>query len=248
MSPLFMPLWVKDYLAGTRHLRSAAQHGAYLLLILGLWEAGGRLAADDATLAGHACCTAEEWAVLKPSVLPFFRVSRGRLTHKRVSAELAKACGKLAVASKAGKASAAARAQKRSGNGATPVERPLDARSTNRTEQNRTDLPEDKSSGADAPLVASPPVAFDPDARAWETAKQVLTQQGGMKGPEAARYFGGLLARKKLMAKEMLPALDRALVNATRDPQSYLRAAAEAIARRGGRGGGPANNHGQDYC
>lgn len=89
-APPYMKLYWGDYHRGTRHLRTAAEHGAYLLLIGALWDAGGRLAADDDTLARHALLTEREWGKVKPTLLPFFKVSRGWLTHKRVTEELAK--------------------------------------------------------------------------------------------------------------------------------------------------------------
>jgi uncharacterized protein YdaU (DUF1376 family) len=85
-----MKLYWGDYHRGTRHLRTAAEHGAYLLLIGALWDGGGRIAADDETLARHAQMTEREWAKARVTILPFFKVSRGWLTHKRVSEELAK--------------------------------------------------------------------------------------------------------------------------------------------------------------
>jgi|GEM_PF-2149958 uncharacterized protein YdaU (DUF1376 family) len=89
-APPYMKLYWGDYHRGTRHLRTAAEHGAYLLLIGALWDGGGRIAADDETLARHAQMTEREWAKARVTILPFFKVARGWLTHKRVSEELAK--------------------------------------------------------------------------------------------------------------------------------------------------------------
>lgn len=88
--PFYMKLnWAHYHRDTYGVLTTAAHHGAYLLLLGALFDAGGRLKATDALLAGKACCTPEQWAALKPVVLPFFKVSRGWLTHKRVSADLA---------------------------------------------------------------------------------------------------------------------------------------------------------------
>lgn len=89
-TPPYMKLYWGDYYRGTRHLRSAAEHGAYLLLIGALWDAGGKLPADDSVLARHALCSDQEWAAIKGVVLPFFRVVRGHITQKRVTEEMAK--------------------------------------------------------------------------------------------------------------------------------------------------------------
>lgn len=99
-----MKLYVADYLGDTHHL-GALEHGAYLLLLMAMWRAGGTLPAADANLSRLARCTAEEWAQIKDLVLPFFKHSRGRLTHKRLAAEMAKyenISGKRAEAGKQG--------------------------------------------------------------------------------------------------------------------------------------------------
>ena len=87
-APPYMRFYWGDYHHGTRRLRTAAQHGAYLLLIGELWDAGGKLDADEQNLASLALCTPDEWAQMRDLILPFFHIARGKLTHKRVSAEL----------------------------------------------------------------------------------------------------------------------------------------------------------------
>lgn len=84
-----MKLYVADYLGDTHHL-NAAEHGAYLLLLMGMWRSGGTLPANDANLARLARCSPEEWAQIKGAVLPFFRRSRGRITQNRLAVEMAK--------------------------------------------------------------------------------------------------------------------------------------------------------------
>ena len=83
-----MRLHVGDYLGDTLHLK-ALEHGAYLLLLMAMWRAGGTLPANDANLSSIARCTAAEWARIKPVVLAFFKVRRGVLSHKRVAEEIA---------------------------------------------------------------------------------------------------------------------------------------------------------------
>jgi uncharacterized protein YdaU (DUF1376 family) len=88
-APPYMKLYVADYLGDTHHL-GALEHGAYLLLLMAMWRAGGVLPAHDANLAKLARCTPDQWAEIRAVVLPFFKVSRGRLRHKRLAAEIAK--------------------------------------------------------------------------------------------------------------------------------------------------------------
>ena len=80
----WMPLYIADYLADTAHL-SAAEHGAYLLLIMHYWRKGG-LPDDDAQLARIARMSPEEWSKVRPIIEAFFEPG---WTHKRIEKELA---------------------------------------------------------------------------------------------------------------------------------------------------------------
>jgi uncharacterized protein YdaU (DUF1376 family) len=66
----WMPLYVGDYLADTRHL-SAAQHGAYLLLLMHYWAKGG-LPADDQQLANIAAMDMRQWKRNRATLAIFF--------------------------------------------------------------------------------------------------------------------------------------------------------------------------------
>lgn len=84
-----MKLYVADYLADTTHL-TTREHGAYLLLLMAMWRAGGKLPANDVKLAKIVGMTAREWADVRLSILAFFRRRGAQLSHKRVISELAK--------------------------------------------------------------------------------------------------------------------------------------------------------------
>lgn len=101
-APPYMKLYVADYLGDTHHL-GALEHGAYLLLLMAMWRAGGSLPAMDANLAKLARCTPDQWSEIRDSVLPFFKRSRGRLAHKRLTEELAKYESTSGKRSEAGK-------------------------------------------------------------------------------------------------------------------------------------------------
>jgi uncharacterized protein YdaU (DUF1376 family) len=87
-APPYMKLFWGDYHKRTRHLKRD-QHGAYFLLIGEAWQLGGALPDDDAKLAAWALCTPEEWAAIKPVVMEFFALRRGKWWHDRVREELA---------------------------------------------------------------------------------------------------------------------------------------------------------------
>ena len=82
----WMPLHIGDYLKDTGHL-TAAEHGAYLLLIMRYWQDGG-LPADERLIARYARLSPSEWEESRAVIAALF--SDG-WQHKRIDAELAKA-------------------------------------------------------------------------------------------------------------------------------------------------------------
>lgn len=105
MSPPWMPLYIADYRADTPHL-SAAEHGAYLLLIMHYWQHGG-LPRDDGQLARIASMLPAEWKRSRATIAAFFV----NWKHARIDAELANADAKHARRSEAGKAGGFAKAK-----------------------------------------------------------------------------------------------------------------------------------------
>lgn len=106
----WMPLYWGDYLRDTGHL-SAAEHGAYLLLIGHYWTTGKPLPNDDTLLARIARMAPKAWKQARSIIEPFFQVSGNEWSHKRIAAELAKWERLIEAKSNAGRASALARAQ-----------------------------------------------------------------------------------------------------------------------------------------
>lgn len=78
-----MPLYVADYLADTGHL-SAAEHGAYLLLIMHYWQNGG-LPNEDRRLARIARMSPAEWDDARETLFDMFEDG---WRHHRIDAEL----------------------------------------------------------------------------------------------------------------------------------------------------------------
>lgn len=106
-----MQLYIGDYLRDTRHL-TTEQHGAYLLLLMAMWTAGGRLPKDENKLARYAGCTPSRWARIGADVIEFFTWDGEHLTSKRLSLELGKASEKAIKRAHAGKLGAEAKALK----------------------------------------------------------------------------------------------------------------------------------------
>lgn len=174
--PPYMRLYWGDYLRDTPHL-TRSQHGAYLLLLGALWNSGGKLPADDATLARRALCTPSEWSAMKETILAFFQVRRGKLTHKRLAVELAKYETTIGKRKAAGKAGSEVTNGKRSRSGAANAEQmptkpepkpesSLEA-SSRASRTTRRERPEARADGASGLRVIEGGVS---ETEAWETA------------------------------------------------------------------------------
>jgi uncharacterized protein YdaU (DUF1376 family) len=105
---VWMPWYIRDYLGDTTHL-TAAQHGAYLLLLARYWINRGPLPDDDAFLANTARMTAREWARNRPTIQAFFIVEGGKWSQKRADAEIQKSDKNCERQSDAGRKAAASR-------------------------------------------------------------------------------------------------------------------------------------------
>lgn len=79
----WMPIYVADYLADTRHL-TRAQHGSYVLLILEYWKRGS-LPQDEEQLARLAGMTPSEWKAEKSTLAAMFEPD---WKHKRIEEEM----------------------------------------------------------------------------------------------------------------------------------------------------------------
>lgn len=109
----YIPLFVADYLADTRHL-TAQQHGAYLLLIFNYWQTGKPLPNDDAKLARIACMNKRDWARNRDAILEFFSIRENLLVHSRIDTELSRVEAKSLKSKKAAQASVERRLNGRS--------------------------------------------------------------------------------------------------------------------------------------
>lgn len=143
----WMPFFVADYLRDTRHL-SAAEHGAYVLLILEYWERQGPLPDDDRALAHIARMTADEWAAARPTVTAFFKAVEKTLVHKRVSEELRKAKQVFESARKNGSRGGKAKSRNSKPPSSDPLavaKRPLSEPSSHKKEERKEVRKEDPS-------------------------------------------------------------------------------------------------------
>jgi uncharacterized protein YdaU (DUF1376 family) len=219
-----MKLYIADYHVETTEL-DVVGHGAYLLLLMAMWRAGGKLPRDEGKLARLAKCTPEQWASVRDDVMAHFKVSGGAIKHSRVAKEIAKYKAVVDGATEAGKASASKKARKNNAQASTNVEETSNEKPTNQNQN--SSYVEDKSS------TSSDPVSVDDPARtAWHLAEKVLVENGGMTQQAAKAFFGKLLRDNALTAQDLLGSIGGAISAGTRDPKSYLAKAAQGVAKR----------------
>jgi uncharacterized protein YdaU (DUF1376 family) len=89
----FMQLYVSDFVGDTL-LLSTEQIGAYLLLLIALWNADGVLPNEEAKLARVARLSVKRWRKIAVDLLPFFVLGEETLTHHRLAKELRKTAAK----------------------------------------------------------------------------------------------------------------------------------------------------------
>ena len=142
----YIQLYVADYLADTAHL-TAAQHGAYLLLIMNYWQRGKPLNNFNERLTNVARMSNDEWETNKKVLQEFFIIDGDEWTHSRIEADLAAVLSKSTKASAAGKASAQRKLNERS----TNVDRTFNHTDTD------TDTDTDKTYTAASAVKKSPP-------------------------------------------------------------------------------------------
>lgn len=106
-----MQLYVSDYLGDTRHL-SCEQHGAYLLLLMTMWNAGGSLPDDDVKLARIVGLSVKKWKAIRDDVIAFFTTTDGLIGHNRMTKELQKSEAKSHSRASAGARGGRAKALK----------------------------------------------------------------------------------------------------------------------------------------
>lgn len=107
----FMQLYVSDFIGDTLHL-STEQVGAYLLLLMAMWNAGGSLPNDDVKLARVARLSLKKWRAVAGDLLPFFEVENDRIAHGRLTKELQKSESKSQSRAAAGAEGGRAKALK----------------------------------------------------------------------------------------------------------------------------------------
>lgn len=116
-----MLLWTDAYMADTSHL-TTIEHGAYLLVLMAMWRAGGQLPDDEIRLARTARLSLDKWRRIAPTIRSFLTAADGFVSQKRLKQEFENARGRAEKASIGGNASAASKELKRLEQASTNVE------------------------------------------------------------------------------------------------------------------------------
>lgn len=106
-----LPLSTSAYLADTQQL-SLPQHGAYLLILMTMWRAGGWIVDNDRKLANICKVTLKKWLQIAPDIRSLLIARDGKLTQKRLLSETQKALNRVAQNKSNGSAGGKAKALK----------------------------------------------------------------------------------------------------------------------------------------
>lgn len=226
------PRYHRDALDGMERM-PLEERGAYTTLLDMMYDRAGPVPDEDRMLAGQMLVSVRGWKIIRERLIAAGKIEvidtqhGPALINGRVREELekqTKRSRKNAESGAKGGRNKPMMPPKVIGNNDND-EANASAKSKLETETD-TKGSEDKSS--DARRV----VSIDHDAEAWRQAVTLLTSQGGMTQAKARPFFGRLISLHKLEPRDLLPSLAKATVSGTRDPQSYLSRAAEAVARR----------------
>jgi len=87
--PHYLPFYTGDYRRATPHL-SAEEHGAYLMLMFTMFDAGGDLPYDENVLRRVSTVSTRRWPKVWKTLRPFFTIEGDRVFQKRTKSELLK--------------------------------------------------------------------------------------------------------------------------------------------------------------
>jgi uncharacterized protein YdaU (DUF1376 family) len=109
----FMPLWVSDFLGDTLEL-DAKEIGAYMLLLMAMWQHKGRLPNDQKKLQ-RVARIGRDWPKVWASLERYFDSDGDTISNQRLTKELHKVDAKRAVNAHSGARGGRAKALKNNG-------------------------------------------------------------------------------------------------------------------------------------
>lgn len=195
-----MSLHVGDYRRDTAHL-DAAEHGAYLLLIMHYWSTGG-LPDDDQKLARIACMSARDWQKVRPTIAAFFKDG---WRHGRIDSELVDAQARYERRAAAGKKGG--RPAKDRSDESNAKAKLSDSLPNAKAPLTLTPKEEDSELRSDAGASPTTPVYTDSRHELWGEGVPIL-ESLGVKAPKP--IIGKWLRDAKDDAQSVLGAIQRA--------------------------------------
>ena len=135
--PHYFRFFTGDYRRDTPHL-TTEEHGAYLLIIMAMFDAGGDLPNDEVLLQRASGVAVARWSRVWKTLQPFFStlVEGGvnKITQLRIKSEYQLSAKLISKNSDNGKASAEAKRLKALGQSSTSVERAFNDGSTSQSQ------------------------------------------------------------------------------------------------------------------
>ncbi|MET3890406.1 uncharacterized protein YdaU (DUF1376 family) [Bosea sp. OAE506] len=219
----WMAFYVSDYLCDTLHL-SAAQHGAYLLLISHYWVHGS-LPNDEAMLQRIARLTTDEWATSRDTLAAFFKPG---WVHSRIERELLEAQVKYEKRANAGryggKASGASRRNGRS-NAEAMLPECLKQEGSNAEPTTTTLYSVSKDTGVTALEVPSAPTIADPRTMLFRVGVPAIRQLTGKSDGATRALIGRWLKTARDDCKRLSRVIEDAQDAKPADPVAWIEAA-----------------------
>lgn len=172
----YLPLFTDAFLADTGHL-TAAETGAYLLLLMVAWRSPDcRLPDDDAKLAKWARVDRRNWSKMKPTIMEFWTFGDGHWTQKRLLKEHAGVCKRASTARQNGAAGGRPKSLKTNDTG-----NPVGSPGITQKKAPITTPIEEIGGGGDARARTSPGGLISKEA--WDLFEQVAAAAGVETGP-----------------------------------------------------------------
>ncbi|WP_103171575.1 DUF1376 domain-containing protein [Paracoccus sp. SY] len=190
----FMQLYPADYLADTMDL-TTEQHGAYLLILMTMWQHDAKLPSDIKKLARIARLSPAKFRPVWEEISRFFIEADGFITNARLTKERKKAHEKSAKRAIAGSAGGKAKALKDKATADSNCHANAMASSSDTRDQIE-ERKEAKASSSAKPTVPGP--SFDDFWAVWPLGK--IAKQ------DAAKAFKKLSAESRRLAIDRAPA------------------------------------------
>lgn len=220
-----------DFVLGTMSL-SLEEKGAYSIILDLIYDQGQPIHDDARWLAGVCGVSVRKWNAIRERLIEAGKITvvDGRITNKRASKMLQEANAEAEKHAENGAKGGRKQAENAANREDKSAEIEQEANENNAPVQaGLKPIPEARSQSIsleDKSSKASP--VSDPNKLAWQYVVEVMAEAGSSED-DAKKFFGKLLRDHKLAPRDLMPAIAQAQANATRDPKSYLTAAARRI-------------------